>query len=317
MRFVVRLFLIFSLLAVAAAADEDSSVSLPMATVEILCSGDVSATSAPGVVGEAFNNNVTFAEDRFGNAGGSCYFNGEDAFIEIPDADVFSISTTGALTVSAWLSPESLNFENNDNGYVHWMGKGVPQQHEWAFRMYNKDLTEGQEQRPNRISAYAFNLSGSLGSGSYVQETISAGEWVHIVARYDMESNTISIFKNGVLKDTDLLTDDTYNVHPENGSAPVRIGTRSQWSYFKGRIDDVRFYDRTLSENEINSLYNELDPAQKIGSADSTKETKADSSGITAIQKTDTFLVRPISKTAPNIYQKNGECYLVNGQVKE
>lgn len=43
----------------------------------------------------------------------------------------------------------------------------------------------------------------------------------------------------------------------ENGTAPVRLGTRSLWSFFEGRIDDLRFYNRALTDDEILDLYNE------------------------------------------------------------
>jgi hypothetical protein len=32
-------------------------------------------------------------------------------------------------------------------------------------------------------------------------------------------------------------------------------GTRINWNYYRGVIDDVRIYDRVLTENEIFSLY--------------------------------------------------------------
>lgn len=176
----------------------------------------VSRGSVAGVDGEVYR--ATLATDRFGKSNSAYRFGGSDsAYIEIPDNDIFSIATTGALTVSAWISPDSLDFERTDGGYVHWMGKGEPHAHEWALRMYNF-----RSERPNRISSYAFNLSGGLGAGSYVQEEVVLGEWTHIVARYDMESNTITIFKNGAQKDQDPLYDDTYKVIPENGNAPVR-----------------------------------------------------------------------------------------------
>ena len=211
----------------------------------------VSRGSVAGVDGEVYR--ATLATDRFGKSNSAYRFGGSDsAYIEIPDNDIFSIATTGALTVSAWISPDSLDFERTDGGYVHWMGKGEPQAHEWALRMYNF-----RSERPNRISSYAFNLSGGLGAGSYVQEEVVLGEWIHIVARYDMESNTITIFKNGAQKDQDPLYDDTYKVIPENGNAPVRIGTRSLWSFFRGKIDDVRFYDRAVSDGEVLALYRE------------------------------------------------------------
>ncbi len=211
----------------------------------------VSRTSVAGVDGKVYR--ATLATDRFGKSSSAYHFGGSDsAYIEIPDNDIFSIVATGALTVSAWISPDSLDFERTDGGYVHWMGKGEPRAHEWALRMYNF-----HSERPNRISSYAFNLSGGLGAGSYVQEDIASGEWVHIVARYDMESNTITIFKNGERKDQDSLFDDTYKVIPENGNAPVRIGTRSFWSFFRGKIDDVRFYNRAISDGEVLALYRE------------------------------------------------------------
>lgn len=239
-----------------------------------------SGSSVPAIE----NKGASFGTDRFGNENSAAMFNGNaDCYMEIPDDDAFSIATTGSLTISVWVSPASLNFENAESGgYVHWMGKGVPQQHEWVFRMYNKDLTGSQENRPNRMSAYAFNLQGGLGSGSYVQELLVAGEWIHFVVRYDIESNTITLFKNGMQKDQDPLYDETYGVQVENGTAPVRLGTRSLWSFFKGRIDDLRFYNRALNDDEILALYSETDPALDLSSSSiASSSASVESSGST------------------------------------
>lgn len=202
------------------------------------------------------NHGVSFSTDRFGKENSALYFDGDSSYLEIPDNDAFSINTTGALTISVWVSPEVLNFKLAEKGgYIHWMGKGIPKEHEWTFRMYNKDLTSEQENRPNRMSAYAFNLEGGLGSGSYVQEPLEPNEWIHFVARYDISSNSITLFKNGEKKDQDDLYDTTYGVQVQNGNAPVRLGTRSLWSFFQGRIDDLRFYNKALTDDEIQALY--------------------------------------------------------------
>ena len=222
----------------------------------------------------AENHGTTFAKDRFGNDNSSAYFDGNKSYLEIPDNDAFSIPTTGALTISVWVSPEVLNFQKAEaGGYVHWMGKGVPHQHEWVFRMYNKDLSQEQENRPNRMSAYAFNLEGGLGSGSYVQEQVQENEWIHFVARYDVETNKITLFKNGTQKDQDNLYDATYGVQVQNGTAPLRLGTRSQWSYFQGRIDDLRIYNRALSDSEILELFKEADAKASNTETDSSNST--------------------------------------------
>jgi hypothetical protein len=57
-----------------------------------------------------------------------------------------------------------------------------------------------------------------------------------------------TIYKNGVERDSDLLSG--YDIMPENGSAPVRIGTRDRNSYFQGAIARVAFYSTLLGESQ-------------------------------------------------------------------
>lgn len=285
----------------SATASNTASQSTSNAAANISNESTSATTSAPQA---AENKGATFGPDRFGNANSAAVFSGDsNCYMEIPDHDAFSIGTTGALTISVWVSPKVLTFRNaEDAGYVHWMGKGVPQQHEWVFRMYNKELTDAQENRPNRMSAYAFNLKGGLGSGSYVQEELTDGEWIHIVARYDIASNTITLFKNGVQKDQDALYDETYGVQVENGTAPVRLGTRSLWSFFEGSIDDLRFYSRALADSEIVALYNEPNPAAIYPDTSSTDTTTVKDSTATPsdIAAADTSNVAVDSTKTPN-----------------
>jgi len=196
---------------------------------------------------------ATLTTNRFGEPNSAYEFDGANDYIQIPDADVFSISTTSQLSVSVWMRVDALDFAiyEGTGDYVHWMGKGSNGQKEWLFRMYNKSSPI----RPNRTSCYAFNLAGGLGAGSYVEETVSVGEWIHYVMIYDYPTNTIQLYKNGVLKDTDMFSD--YSIVPVNGTTPVRIGTSDFNSYFKGAIDDIRIYDGILSSQEISNLYNE------------------------------------------------------------
>jgi hypothetical protein len=171
-------------------------------------------------------------------------FDGESGYVEIPDADIFSEPTTGAISVEAWIRPDSLDMPNRESsGYVHWMGKGVSGEHEWVSRMYQEG---NSEDRANRISFYSFNLTGGLGAGSYFQDDVTVGEWIHYVGTFD-DTRTY-IYKNGVERDSDLLSG--YDITPENGSAPVRIGTRDRSSYFQGAIARVAFYSTRLSESQ-------------------------------------------------------------------
>lgn len=212
-------------------------------------SGDAHDAGPAGYDG--VNHGAIATADRFGAPGGALRFDGRSAYLEIPDRDGFSIAATGAFTISIWMRPDTLNFAKPESeGYVHWMGKGVPGQHEWVLRMYGRETD-----RPNRMSCYAYNLAGGLGSGSFVQEEVTPSAWVHLVARYDFPANDIRIYKNGKKTDQDFFTD--YAVIPANGTAPVRIGTRDFGSWFQGAVDDARFYSRALSDAEITALYAE------------------------------------------------------------
>jgi hypothetical protein len=52
--------------------------------------------------------------------------NGSDAYVEIPTIEDYSVATTGELTISAWMKPDTLNFPHveQDKDYIHWLGKG-------------------------------------------------------------------------------------------------------------------------------------------------------------------------------------------------
>jgi hypothetical protein len=190
-------------------------------------------------------------------------FDGQEDYIEIADSADLSLATTGELSVSAWIRPDVLTFPVFEStGYVHWMGKGVSGQQEWVFRMYNEQTTDPTP-RPNRISFYVFNPGGGEGIGSYVQEPVQAGEWIHFVGVADGE--TTSIYKNGIFKRCDRYTGTgpgpCHNhppdlwVTPVHGTAPLRIGTRDFASFFLGAIREVRLWSRALTAAEVGALF--------------------------------------------------------------
>jgi hypothetical protein len=193
-------------------------------------------------------------------AAGNSYlnFDGVRTYVEIPDSTDFSVATTGQLTVSAWIQPETIEvgtliFPNTEGGgesYVHWMGKGEAHRQEWTFRIYSADNTVG---RANRISFYVFNLAGGIGVGSHYQDPLNPvqpGVWIHVVGAADGEKTYIYI--NGQLIQSNVYSG---SITPQHGTAPLRIGTRDFNSYFNGQIREVRLWNRLLSAAEINALY--------------------------------------------------------------
>jgi hypothetical protein len=184
-------------------------------------------------------------------------------YVEIPDSVDFSQPTSGAgLTVEAWFRPDLLTFKGQTSeNYVHWIGKGETGRDEWGFRFYPLGSS-----RPNRVSAYIWNPGGAEGAGAYFEDTLIAGEWVHVVACYEPGDLTdpsagVHIYKNGAHRlgppsPGTLYSDPRFQIAPQHGTAPVRIGTRDLGSFLRGAIDEVAIYPRVLSAVEVQDNYN-------------------------------------------------------------
>ncbi len=176
------------------------------------------------------------------------HFDGAQTYIEVPSSTDFSMAVNSALTVSAWIRPETLLFASTEGtGYVYWLGKGEQGQHEWAFRMYSQDNTED---RGNRISFYVFNPVGRHGVGSHFQDELQPGQWIHVVGAADNERTYI--YRDGVKRDSDVYKG---KIILQAGEAPLRIGTRNLNSFFEGEIRAVRIWNRLLTDTEVAGLY--------------------------------------------------------------
>ncbi len=200
------------------------------------------------------------------NPANGMWFNGVNSYVEVPDSDDFSVTTTGALSISAWVRPDTLAFSKNEgSGYVNWLGKGegvgASGQQEWYFRMYSQGNTEN---RQNRISFYVFNPQGGLGIGSHFQDPVTRGEWIQVVGVIDGQNTYL--YKNGVLRDCDQYNAGSaapvpgcnqysFSITPANGTAPLRIGTVDLKSFLQGSIKEVRVWNRVLSAGEVAALY--------------------------------------------------------------
>jgi hypothetical protein len=215
-----------------------------------------------------------------GDTNGAVVLDGQ-SYVEIPSDRAFSQPTSGAgLSVEVWLRPDKLDFADNSAGkYIHWLGKGEENQHEWALRFY----TKGDAQRSNRISAYHWNADGGLGAGAYFQDPLVPGQWLHVVACFEpLDANPtgrpagVQIYKNGVgrqgppAKGT-LYRNPQWKVVPTAGTAPVRLGTRDRKEFLIGALDEVAIYPRVLTPEEIRLHYEIGSGIRKLSSTELAK----------------------------------------------
>jgi len=210
---------------------------------------DISSKNHRGLV---YNAALNSTGGVFGD--GAFEFDGLDSYIEIADSDDFSPNyTNNRFSVSFWVKFNDVSFvgEGAYNDYKNYLGKSTwGGGYEWEFRQYN---SSNLENRGNRLSFYAFNITGGLGSGNYVQENITLGEWMHLVGT--INGTHTAIYRNGVFKGTSPLS--SYGINLKNGNSSLRIGTTDFTTFLNGSIDEFRAYNKTLNSSEIFDIYSE------------------------------------------------------------
>ncbi len=216
-------------------------------------------------------------------------FNGlANNYLQVPDHNDFSISTTRALTIECWMRPDADDYPatdaSSDGPMVHFLGKGVwsgdsgatSAQFEYQFRTYGKTQPDNSTAiRWRRMSTYVFNSTAGLGAGSFYQYgyngasvNYGVGDWRHIVMTVDDSDSwrnraggdgygIVRLFINGILHDSDTLGS-PYYIRPSDTIAPFRIGTTDKNSYFKGSVAKVAVYNYTLGAARITEHYNAM-----------------------------------------------------------
>lgn len=175
------------------------------------------------------NNGATLTSDRMGKLDGAMYLGGDSDWVQFGG----DIGINGEMTLAFWFKTPNKNtndylFDNRDPG-------------SWWFI---KDYTGGS----------CGDVSGELcfeGRLMALDSDWNTNEWVHVVVTDN--TSTAKMYIDGELVDTGTGEVTTMSTN-------LRLGTRySNTGYFDGSFSDVRVYDRALSAEEIQSLYETYD----------------------------------------------------------
>jgi hypothetical protein len=176
-------------------------------------------------------NGATLTADRFGAVRKAYSFATNSYISSSPTLPI----GRQARTMSAWFSTTSASGSNgwNVNTIVSWGSPSLDAL--CAVGVYKSKLMFG-----------AFGTTYDV----YTAAIVNDGNWHHAVVTYD--SLVLSIYL-----DDSLLVSESRNLGTIN--SPFYIGRRASQDnqFMNGLIDDIRLYDRALSETEIRALYNE------------------------------------------------------------
>ena len=208
--------------------------------------GNAKDESGNGHDGEV--KGATLAKDRHGEEDKTYSFDGQDDFIEVADADSLDLGNEAGKewTVTIW-------FKGNikREGWLLRKGGGG------GSRTTDYGVLASPKHR-----GFVWGTGRSSGAGGNdvtdwmaIPSNVGSDEWHHVVATY----------KQGALNEGFKLfyidgqvagsTDSGKLKNPAN-DGPLRIGAyQNRRACWAGSIDDVRIYNRALSEEQVKALY--------------------------------------------------------------
>ena len=178
-----------------------------------------------------------------GKFGAGAYFNGSNSRIDITRP----FPNQQAYSVSFWFFAE-----NNPASSMRVFDSS---ENDWSGMFQFIHASDGK-------GYYYVGNGSSSESGQITTASITDGTWKHIVCVYDPDGGSTSgkTYINGSL-------DSSFNAaaaSPNDGNTSMTIGCMNRTSgtkdkFFEGKLDQVRFFTKSLSSSEVSTLYAETD----------------------------------------------------------
>jgi len=208
---------------------------------------DMAVDTAYDRSGNANNGTLTNGPVRTeGKIGQALNFDGVNDYVDL--GSPASLNGTGSHTISLWANLNDIGapgnydvfFEKNSDCGV---GAG------WGMVVYYGT--------PSTWAAAVVTTSGGAVSYSALgtSPTPTTGTWVHLVGVYDNSAQTITLYTDGVSRQT-TNTGSTLRVGDNSTIGVQKPNACTLVDLANAKIDEVRVYNRALSADEIKRLYN-------------------------------------------------------------
>ena len=244
------LFILISLLAISCNNNDDSNNTNNYPTEGLVAyfpfDGDWEDVVTPNTIVTTSDNQPNFDEDRNGNQNSSIYFDGNAQYLNITLASHIISSPNYQTTIAFWLRNDitadlyrTLLAESGIQAIGIQTNSKLPAK---VSVNYNYLVEDNEED----ITAIGSNTS-------YPSEV---GVWTHLV--YTVNSEYLKLYVNGINVKSIQLGEfvDTQFIPILQPYSQFVLGANSKIDEFwRGNIDELFFYDRALTDDEIQSLY--------------------------------------------------------------
>ena len=188
-----------------------------------------------------------------GKYGQGLNFNGTSSYVNIPDHNDYTLDPAQNYTWSAWVK---------NNSFKEWSTIWSQTISNSTFFYFYAHTSTDPDGGPvtNGVSVYWWVNGGGAKLGAHSSNNVlTTGQWSHIAVTYNAaqpQNNRFTIYVNGVdvTVRTDVASVGTItSINPTN----VRIGGNQPFGeYLNGAIDEVRYYNRLLSQAEVQTDMN-------------------------------------------------------------
>ena len=179
----------------------------------------------------------------------SYFFNGTSDYIDCGNDPSLNGRFSG-LSISVWIKLTNLNTQQLSTILA-----------KWAFDPQNDHF--GLWLDPNNRVVFAVSEPRYMENGTFSAHHLDPETWYNIVATWNRNRET-KIYINGIIDQVGQQTGYGINFHSD---ASLKIGRQvvRKDRPFRGNIDEIRIYNRTLNDKEAVYLYNEgITMCQKV-----------------------------------------------------
>ncbi|MCX7834832.1 MAG: choice-of-anchor D domain-containing protein [bacterium] len=224
-------------------------------------------------------SNVSLTTDRFGNANSSYSFSSNSSMY----ANVASGYVTSTVTLSAWIA---VSGAGDNNPRIVGVGPLNNSAQNYSLILEGTGFAR-------RLQFY--NNGNTVSSVFYIPTN---SQWYHVAATYN--GSSVRFYLNGVFTNAVSYSGSLGSFT----SARLQIGySDNGLDHFVGKLDEIRIYNRVLSDAEIYQLYIPYSGILSYYSLNSTSDSTGNTGNLTTANVTQTT----------DRYGTANACYLFNG----
>ena len=188
-------------------------------------------SSIPSLIGSLVNGASRIAT---GKVGRGLRFDGVNGYANLGDS---SSLKSQAFTISAWVKRNGAQVD-----YARILNKGNNSAAPWGSYKFEFDGAS------DTIVRFHIGFTDNTSAIVKTKTALPDNTWAHLTGSYAPTTRTLKVYLDGALQNT-MVVASGKTLKFDN--VAITVGGTLLHSYFKGDVDEARYYNRTLTDSEV------------------------------------------------------------------